>query len=74
LRILPVSICTWELQLFHSPPHPNLAQKRADLLRSDDTGLQAHRMGNLQQETARPNNTRDNQMVKGKHKNLTNRN
>ena len=42
--------------------------------RSTDTGLQAHRTDKLQPETARPTNTRDNQMVKGKGKNLTNRN
>ena len=39
-----------------------------------DTGLQAHRRDKLQPETARPTNTRDNQMAKGKHKNPTNRN
>ena len=31
-------------------------------------------MEKLQSETARPANTRDNHMAKGKHKNLTNRN
>jgi hypothetical protein len=41
---------------------------------SADTGLQAHRTDKLKPETARPAETRDNQMVKGKHKNLTNRN
>ena len=39
-----------------------------------DTGLQAHRKDKLQPETAKPTNTRDNQMAKGKHKNPTNRN
>jgi hypothetical protein len=33
-----------------------------------------HRRNKLQPETARTYNTRDYQMVKGKHKNLTNRN
>jgi hypothetical protein len=36
-RILPVSFCTPELRLLHSPPHPNPAQERAGLPRSDDT-------------------------------------
>jgi hypothetical protein len=39
-----------------------------------DTGLQVHRRNKLKPETARPTNTRDNQMVKGKYKNLINRN
>ena len=43
-------------------------------LKSVDTGLQTHMRDKLQPETARPTNNRDNQMVKGKHKNLTNRN
>jgi beta-lactamase class A len=43
-------------------------------LRSADTGLQTHRRNKLQPETARTSNTRDYQKVKGKHKNLTNRN
>ena len=34
--------------------------------RSIDIGLQAHRRDKLKPETARPTNTRDNQMVKGK--------
>jgi hypothetical protein len=42
--------------------------------RSADTGLQTHRRNKLQPETARTSNTRDYQMVKGKHENLTNRN
>ena len=42
--------------------------------RSADTGLQTHRRNKLQPETARTSNTRDYQMVKGKCKNLTNRN
>jgi hypothetical protein len=35
---------------------------------------QTHRRDELQSETARPTNTRDNQMVRGKYKNLRNRN
>ena len=42
--------------------------------RSGDTGLQAYRMDKLKPEAARPTNTRDNQMLKGKCRNLTNRN
>jgi hypothetical protein len=42
--------------------------------RSADTGLQTHRRNKPQPETARTSNTRDNQMAKGKHKNLTKRN
>ena len=42
--------------------------------RSADTGLQTHRRSKLQPETARISNTTNNQMAKGKHKNLTNRN
>jgi hypothetical protein len=41
-------------------------------LRSAETGLQTHRRNKLQPETARTRNTRDYQMVKGKHKNLAN--
>jgi hypothetical protein len=41
---------------------------------SADVGLQDHRRDKLKQETERPINTRDNQMVKVKYKNLTNRN
>jgi hypothetical protein len=42
--------------------------------RSADTDLQAHRRDKLKPERARPSNTTDNQIVDGKHKNLTNRN
>jgi hypothetical protein len=41
--------------------------------RSADTGLQTHRRNTLQLETARTSDTRDYQMVKGKCKNLINR-
>jgi hypothetical protein len=34
---------------------------------------QAHRKDRLQSETARPINTRDKEMVRGKHKNISNR-
>jgi hypothetical protein len=40
--------------------------------RSVDTGLQAKRRDKLQPETARPNDTKDNQMAKDKPKKLTN--
>jgi hypothetical protein len=42
--------------------------------RSAGTGLQTHRRNKLCPETARTSNTGDYQMVKDKHKNLTNRN
>ena len=41
---------------------------------SADTGLHAHRRYKVQPETARPTNSRDKQVVKGRYKNLTNRN
>ena len=41
---------------------------------SANTGLSVHRRDKLKPETARPTNTRDSQMVKGKYKNPTNRN
>jgi hypothetical protein len=37
-------------------------------------GLQAHRKNRLQSETRRPDSTRDNQMARGKHKSISNRN
>jgi hypothetical protein len=77
-RILPVSICTREVRLSHSPQHPNSIQERAGLPRSADTpkitGSQAQSGDKLQSETARPTNTRDKHMVRGKGKNLSNRN
>ena len=61
----------------HSPPYPKTAQGRVGVPKSADmpktTGSQTHRRGYLQSETARPTNTRDNQMARGKHKNLSNR-
>ena len=76
-RILLVTICIQELRLLHNPPHTNPSQERADLCRSADipkiTDLQAHSTEKLQSETARPTNTRDNQMARGKHKNLSNK-
>jgi hypothetical protein len=52
--------------------------ERASLPKSADipkiTGLLAHRKYKFQSETARPTNIRDNKMVRGKHKNFTNRN
>jgi hypothetical protein len=41
--------------------------------RSADTGLQAHRRDKLQLEAVRPTKTRDNHMVKGKHKKKDNK-
>jgi hypothetical protein len=42
--------------------------------RNPETGLQTHRRNKHQPETAKTTNTRDYQMVKGKCKNLTNKN
>jgi hypothetical protein len=42
--------------------------------RSADIGLQTHRRNKFQPEPTRPSNTRDNQVVKDKFKNCTNRN
>ena len=72
-RVLPASICTQKLGLFYSllsMGHTRWSWST----RIDDTGLQANRRDKLKPETARTTNTRDNQMAKGKHKNLTNRN
>ena len=38
------------------------------------TGSQAHRRDRLQSETAKPVSTRDNQMARGKYKNVSDRN
>jgi hypothetical protein len=38
------------------------------------TGSQTHRRDKLQSETESPTNTRDNQMVRGKHKCISNNN
>jgi hypothetical protein len=67
-RIPPVSPYAWELTLCHSqnPPKENWSP------RSSDT--QACRRDKPQSETARPANTRDNQMARGKGKNTSNRN
>ena len=77
-RILLVTICIQELRLLHNPPHTNPSQERADLCRSADipkiTDLQAHSTEKLQSETARPTNTRDNQMARDKRKKFTYRN
>ena len=71
--ILLGTIWTQELRLFHSPctqVHPGERWSP----RNADRGLQTHRRDKLQPETERPTNARYNQMAKGKHKNLTNRN
>ena len=39
-----------------------------------EIGLQAHRRGKHQPVTAGPTNTKDNQVAKGKHRNIANRN
>jgi hypothetical protein len=58
---------------FQSPLYPSSTRKQL-APRSADKGLQIHRRNKLQPKTARTSNTRDNQMAKGKCKNLTNRN
>ena len=71
--ILSVTIWTQELRLFHSPctqVHPGERWSP----RNADRGLQTHRRDKLQPETERPTNTRDNQMLKGSHKKLINKN
>jgi hypothetical protein len=70
-RMLPVSICFLELILciaVHTqiPPRENWSP------RSSNT--QACRRDKPQSDTARPPNTRDNQMARGKGKNISNRN
>jgi hypothetical protein len=59
-RLLPEFFCTCEQRLSHNTPYPNPAQQRGGLLRRANTGLQ------LQSETKRTTNTRDNQMARGK--------
>jgi hypothetical protein len=71
-RVLGAYICNQEVVLFHNSIHWT-CQERAGL---PGVLAQAYRLRrkNLQSETARTSNTRDYQMAKGKHKNLTNRN
>jgi hypothetical protein len=75
--ILLFSIYALELRVSHSPPYPNHAQEKPGLPRYTGTpkitGSQAHRKDKLQSETARPINTSNNQMERGKSKNLSNR-
>ena len=68
-RILLVSVCTVKLILqghTQIPPGENWSP------RSTDT--QACRRDKSKSETARPANTKDNQMARGKGKNITHRN
>ena len=51
-------------------PGESWSPRRAD----SQAGLQVHKWDKLKAEKEKPNNTRDNQMAKGKHKKLTNRN
>jgi hypothetical protein len=55
-------------QVFH-PSTPT--QKQLD---SQEAHLNQNHRDRIQSETARPVNTRDNQMAKGKHQNISNRN
>jgi hypothetical protein len=74
--ILQVSICSTELTLCYSYPIPIWPRENLSL-RSADThktiGSQAHRRDKLQSETTILANTRDNQMVRGKQKSISNR-
>jgi hypothetical protein len=54
------------LTLYHSSPYPNSPQR--------ELVPQASRKDKPQLETARPANTRDNQMARGKGKNISNKN
>jgi hypothetical protein len=68
---------TQELTLCHSSLHPITIQKELVSRRVDTpkiTSSQAHRENKLQSKTAKTANTRDIQMVRGKYKNLSNRN
>ena len=67
-RGLQAAICTGEPGDSTAFCAPTLTEKSCSP-KSTDTGLQAHRWDKFQPETARPTSTRDNQMVKGKHKN-----
>jgi hypothetical protein len=56
-RVLPASMCTQELGIFHSLMC-TVMPGESWYPRSADTGLQAHRRDKLKPETARPTNTR----------------
>ena len=65
-RIFPIFIRTSELNLCHSSPYANNSQR--DQV-SQSANRQAYNRDKTQSETARPDNTRDNQMSRGKGKN-----
>lgn len=58
----------------HSAHTPVAAQTQKGSDTSRITGSQNQRKGRLQSETRKPDNTRDNQIARGKHKNISNRN
>jgi hypothetical protein len=70
-RNLLVSICTLELTLCHGSPYPNYSWRE---LSPRSTDIQAYRRDKPQSETARPANTRDKQILRGKGKKISNRN
>ena len=70
-RIILVSVCTTDLTLCQSSPYPNSTRENWSLR---STNTQACRRDKPQWKMSRPANTRDNQMAKGKHKKLNNRN
>jgi hypothetical protein len=76
-RILLISICAPVISLCHSSLYPNPSQRKLFFQKSSTTKVTsslAHRRDKAQSEAARPASTRDNQMARGKHKNLKNRN
>jgi hypothetical protein len=72
-RILPVSVCALELTLCHRYPY-KISYQRELVFQEYYTDTQSIRREKLQSETAKPANPRDNQIAKGKGKNISNRN
>jgi hypothetical protein len=74
--MLLVAICTPDLRVFHSPPGTN--PNRRELVPQGVLTYQRSKAHRLTEGTAtatvRLTNTRDNQMARGKTKNLSNRN
>jgi hypothetical protein len=67
-RIFPLNICTQDLG-FSTALCKQVLPEESWYPRSADTDLQIYRRDNLQSETARTTNIRDNQMAKDKHNN-----
>ena len=73
-RVLPAPIWTQEVGLFHSPLYTGLARRELVSQECWHRLKEPHRKNKLHPEMARTSNTRDYQMMKGKHKNLIKRN